>query len=44
MNQGCGVVNGTEVSGNGIDYLYRDSQNVSHSDAILDIGIIELSS
>ena len=45
MNQGCGVVGGAEVSGSGgLDYMYRDSQNISHSDCILDLGIIELSS
>eukprot|EP00347_Sterkiella_histriomuscorum_P000291 403376447 len=45
LNQGCGVVGGTELSGRGgLDYMYRDSQNISHSDCILDLGVIELSS
>ena len=42
MNQGCGMVGAGDVAG-GLDYHFRDSQNISHSDCILDMGMIELS-
>lgn len=43
MNQGCGVVSGQSDNSSGkVDYLFRDSNQVSHQDCIMDMGILEL--
>ena len=43
MNQECGAVGTNEGGSMASDYHYRDSQNVSHSDTILELGMLELS-
>lgn len=42
MNQGCGIVGANEPSSGQSEYMFRDSQIVSHADSILDMGMLEL--
>ena len=37
-------MSGSKAGGGVVDYMYRDSQNISHFDSILELGVLELSS
>ncbi len=42
MNSACGVNGQVEAASGELEYFYRESENVSHSDCILDMGIVEV--